>query len=132
MNDDEIQIENAIIESADISLSRGFILDCWVFLDYGGSAQGFGGYVLGGTQGKAGEHDKQPNIAAEFICSVLRVAEVENFSDLKGKCVRVRKSGHLGKILAIGHITKDIWFEPETKIQDMMNSCHDEREETDA
>ena len=109
----EPELCNAIIESATIRIDRGFILSPWVFLDYGGLHQGFGGYVCGGTPDtKAGDHKNQPNIAAEFIMGVLRAADVEAWSDLPGKTVRVMKE-HC-KVHAIGHIVKDDrWFDPK-------------------
>ena len=116
MND--VQITNAIIEKAEISLSRGFILDCNLTLKLqSGGMQGFGGYVLGGISGKAGGHEAQPNVAAEFICSVLRAAGVESFSCLAGKPVRIQKGSINGRIEAIGHILDDDkWFNPSERL----------------
>lgn len=112
---------NAVIESASIGLSRGCFLDSWLTLNYGGSGQGFGGYVLGGTPtAAAGRHASQPNIAAEYIVSVLRAAGVEQWSELPGKTIRVRKATEWGAIVAIGHIVKDdCWFEPEAMFKAM-------------
>ena len=107
-------IVNAIIKGARIGLSRGSFLDAWLDLDYGGLCQGFGGFVLGGTpDAKCGNHKETPNLAAEFIVSCLRAGDVESWSDLVGKTIRVRKTDEWGDILAIGHIVKeDRWFSP--------------------
>jgi len=114
-------IENAVIESAEIQLSRGFALDCWLHLRFGSGGQGFGGYVLGGTSGEAGKHSEQPNIAAEFICAVLVAAGVESFSALNGKTIRIAKDSPRGTIKAIGHIVdRDKWFDPSERLQGMM------------
>jgi hypothetical protein len=95
----------------------------WLHLDYGGSGQGFGGYILGGApSAAAGKHAKQPNYAAEFIIGCLRAADVGRFSDLPGKTIRVQLSedGLGGKIIAIGHIVKDDrWFNPAEAFESM-------------
>lgn len=112
--------QNAIIEDASLRLDRGFILTVWLMLDYGGSGQGFGGYYLGGSDGKAGEHDLQKNICAEFIVKCLRAGDVEKFDELKGKTIRVRRTDEWGDIIAIGHIVKDDrWFEPKKRLGEM-------------
>ena len=41
----------------------------------------------------------------------MEVAEVETFSDLAGRSIRVEIEN--GLIKAIGHIVKDDWFRPE-------------------
>lgn len=112
--------QNAIITDASVQLDRGFILTAWLMLDYGSTGQGFGGYVLGGSDGKAGEHDLQKNICAEFIVACLRAGGVEKFSDLVGKTIRVRKTDEFGDIIAIGHIVKeDRWFDAATRLGKM-------------
>lgn len=120
-----IEIVNAIIESADIRIERGFMLDSWLSLDYGGTGQGFGGFVLGGFGDErvpAARHAEQPNLAAEWIISILRAADVENWKDVPGKSVRVRReSGWNGMVVGIGHITKDDrWFLPAQRFAEMI------------
>lgn len=114
---------NAIITSANIQLDRGCFLCAWVHLDYGdGSHQGFGGHALGGTPVcAAGKHKKQPNYAAEALVSIMRVGGVEKFSDLAGKAIRVRRTsdGFGGDIIAIGHIIKDIWYDPKKQFKEL-------------
>ena len=107
---------NAIIKSARITIDRGFVLSAWVDLDYGGSGQSFGGFVLGGVgDATCAKHKEQPNIAAEFIVGVMQAGDVESWHDLPGKTIRVRRSepGVSGMIVAIGHIVReDRWFNP--------------------
>jgi len=116
-------VGNASIESADIVFSRGVFLDCWLQLSFGNStSQGFGGYVLGArpdSDAAANQHDKQPNIAGEFISQVMAIGGVEKFSDLPGKIVRVRKVDEWGAIEAIGHAIKDMWFNPSERMEQM-------------
>lgn len=119
----ELMVVNAVIESASIGLDRGFILSGWVFLDYGGGCQGFGGYVLGGMgeDCACANHAGQPNLAAEFIVGVLKAAGVEKWGDLPGKTLRVQKTGHYGDIVAIGHVIKDdCWFNPKERFAAML------------
>jgi hypothetical protein len=114
-------IENGRITSADIIFSRGFILDCWIYLEFSGSGQGFGGYALGGNPfdetAKVALHKTQANLAADFIGGVMAVADVERFSDLKGKVVRVRRDAPFGTIEAIGHPFKDRWYCPKERFE---------------
>lgn len=114
-------IENGRITHADIMFSRGFILDCWLTLEFDGSGQGFGGYVLGGnpfdTTAACARHHEQRNLAADFIGGVMAVADVEKFSHLVGKVIRVRRETSFGTIEAIGHAFKDRWYEPKVRME---------------
>jgi hypothetical protein len=115
-------VENGRIANADIMFSRGFILDCWITLEFDGTGQGFGGYVLGGNpfdkpDVRASRHGEQPNLAADFIGGVMAVADVEKFSDLKGKVVRVEREQPMGPIIAIGHPFKDRWYRPGERFE---------------
>lgn len=119
-----IEVVNAIIESARICISRGFLLDSWLSLDYGGTGQGFGGYVLGGIGDEkvpSAQHAEQPNLAAEWIVSILQAAGVDDWKDVPGKAVRVRREeGFNGRVTGIGHITRnDRWFLPEQRFAQM-------------
>ncbi|MGA0564132.1 hypothetical protein ACO2RV_16935 [Ancylobacter sp. VNQ12] len=109
-------IQNAVIDYATITIERGLILTSSIGLDYGDSShQGYGGLVLGGMpKSKAGEHWDQKNFCAEWIVGVMRAADVEDWSKLTGRTVRVKRSGPglVGMITAIGHIVKDDrWFD---------------------
>ncbi len=106
---------NAIINSATLTLERGFILSSFIHLEYDDGGQGFGGYSLGGASGtNFGDHTGG-NFAAEWIVNVLRAADVEDWAKLTGKAVRIRKKGGWSSpIVGIGHIIKDDrWFYPE-------------------
>jgi hypothetical protein len=104
---DKPEIKNAVIESAKFDTERG--LSAWVYLDYGGTGQGFGGYILYAPKGwKA--NSQAGNYAGHFIWRVLEIAGVTDWEKLKGRTIRV-KASH-GKVHAIGHIVKDDWFDP--------------------
>lgn len=107
--EEKIEIKNAVIESATItSNDRGF-LDAWLTLDYGGSGQGFGGYVL--YLPKSFDNHKLESVAGHHIFRIMEVAGVGSWDNLKGRTIRVK--GSWGRIHAIGHIVKDDWFCPE-------------------
>lgn len=103
-----MDIKNAIIESASITCGdRGF-LDAWLYLDYGGSGQGFGGYCL--YLPKSFKNHMLLSVAGHFLFRCMEVAGVEKWENMKGKTIRV-KASHSG-IEAIGHIVNDDWFCP--------------------
>lgn len=103
-----MEIKNAIIDSVKFDTERG--LSIWVYLDYGGSGQGFGGYLLYAPKGwKA--HENPKNFCGHFIWRLFEIAGVSEWDQLIGKTVRA-KSDDLS-VQAIGHIVKDDWFDPK-------------------
>ena len=113
-------IQTGEIGSADIVFSRGFILDCVIEVHFDGCVQCFGGYVLGGnpfSDAKASDHASQPNLAADFIGGVLAVADVDQFSKLKGRIIRVSRKSEFGPIKRIGHAYKNVWYGFEDRMK---------------
>ena len=118
----EIETKNAVIERATITNDDHGLLSAWLYLDYGGSGQGFGGYTL--YLPKNFKHStNQKNYAGHFIWRAMEVAGVYEWSQLKGKTIRV-KCEH-SKIRAIGHIVKDDWFDPSEDFKMMESGTTD-------
>jgi hypothetical protein len=101
-------IKNAIIQSAKLDIADRGILQAWLDLDYGGSCQGFGGYVL--YLPKSFAHHRILGHAGHFIYRCCEIAGAGTWDDIKGKTIRVKTEN--GLIIGIGHIVKDDWFEP--------------------
>ena len=110
---EQIEIKNAKITSAEITNGDHGILSAWLGLDYGGTCQGFGGYVLHIPNSFTHSTDPEAdhNFCGLFIWRVLEIAEVEKWSQLVGKTIRVKCTWT--KCKAIVHILKDDWFDPE-------------------
>lgn len=102
---------NAIIKSASILINDHGVLDCLLGLEFGGSSQGFGGYAL--YLPKSFTHHKLESVAGHHIYRILTIADVQDFSKLPGRAIRVRKKSERDVIDAIGHIIKNDWFSPK-------------------
>jgi len=114
---DKVEIKNAVIESYRFDIERG--LSLWVTLDYGGSGQGFGGWLLYAPKGWAA-HENGGNFCGHFIYRLLEVCGVEDLKQIVGKAIRAKTSHN--KVYAVGHILKDDWFDPEKEFKPWINS----------
>jgi hypothetical protein len=104
--------KNALIDDAVIEIEDHGILTAWLYLDYGNSAQGFGGFALDSSN-----KEFNINAAAKFIRRCLEIGGVRDWKDLKGKTIRVKADN--GGIEAIGHIIKNDWFNPKEEFDKM-------------
>lgn len=96
-----IETKNAIIVDAEVYIEDHGILTASIELDYGSSIQSFGNYAI----------EEYPS----FLSSVLKIVGVYSWNKLIGKAIRVKAEST--KVHAIGHITKDIWFNPSEEYQ---------------
>lgn len=112
--------KNAIIDSAILDDGERGLLTSWLQLDYGGSGQGFGGYALY-LPSDYKNHKAQVNYAGHWIYRCMQIAGVNSWEKMKGRTIRVRltSDGLDGKIIAIGHIIKDEWFNPEEEFKNL-------------
>jgi len=103
-----MKITNARIIKTMLGLEDHGIPTFFLYLDYGSSEQGFGGYGLQDGSKKPIEYS-----SIKILLDILKVVGVDKWEDLPGKHIRVkREDGWNGKILGIGHILKDCWFDP--------------------
>ncbi len=105
---------NAIIESTMLGIEDCGVMSCMLYLKFEGSGQGFGGYTLDQyIESRKRRVGWGPGL--DFIMQILTTVGVTKWEDLKGKYIRVRhdQPGLRGKIVAIGHIIEDRWFDPE-------------------
>ena len=109
MEEEELEVKNAVITNASLEIEDHGILTAYLTLDYGGTGQVFGGYSL--YLPKDYRYHDVLSYAGHFIYRCLEIAGVEKWSDLKGKSIRVKAS--YSHIEAIGHIIKDDWFNPK-------------------
>jgi hypothetical protein len=108
--------KNAVITKAIITNDDHGLLSAWLMLDYGGSGQGFGGYVLYLPKIFTHNSDSHNDCTGIFIWRCMEIAGVSEWSQLVGKTIRVRGEEY-GKIDAIGHIVKDDWFNPAKEFE---------------
>ena len=110
----EIREVNARIESTNLGVEDHGILTVFIYLDYGGTSQGFGGHFLDDYDEKTNKRTAS-KACGLFVKKVLEVVGVENWEDLPGKFVRV-KCEH-SKIHEIGNIIEDKWFNPSKELE---------------
>jgi len=87
--------ENAKIESTFLGREDHGIPTFFLHLDYGGSGQGFGGRV---------------GVTCDNLMQVLETLSASSWEKLPG--VLLRTIWTYDRVVAIGHITKDVWLMP--------------------
>lgn len=104
-------VRNAVITGTSLFIERGSWLSVDVVFDYGGISQCFGGFILHnvGTKPEKGM-GYRPSCAGHFIARVMEVAGVTEWTELKGRTVRVDCDED--KVYGIGHIVRNDWFYP--------------------
>lgn len=105
---------NAKITGTKLGYEDHGVLTCWIFLDYGGMCQGFGGYCLDNYNQET-QKRKHSEMFGITIEAILKVCGVDNWEDLPGKYVRVHTDRHCGSTASgISHILDDkISFVPK-------------------
>jgi hypothetical protein len=121
---DDLELENAIIEYAEINNDDHGLLTAWIRLKYKSCNQGFGGYALYLPVGC--RHHKLESLAGHFIWRVMEIAGVTEWSKLKGRTIRVRRNR--GKVWEIGHIINDDWFCPARDFDPATESNEEEKD----
>ena len=112
-------IENALIESVDLSMADHGCLTLAMTLKGSGWGVVYGGYCLG--NGYLGADDNFFSGSAsgmEYLMRIMDIIGVDRFQNLKGKYVRVATKGLSGPVKIIGNIIEDKWFDAETFFTD--------------
>ena len=99
---DKLEIKNARIESTMLGIEDHGSMTFFLYLDYGGSGQGMGGYVLDGGHKPSGH-------AFGAIRKILETLEVDTWEKLPKQLCRVEADD--GKVYRIGHTIKNRWFD---------------------
>ena len=113
-------IQNALIESVSLDDGDRGMLTGWLYLDYGGSGQGFGGHCL--YLPKSYRHHEVKSFAGDFIFRCMQIGGVSSWQKLQGKSIRVDVRD--GLIAGIGHIVKDDWFYPKNDFENREDVNH--------
>lgn len=113
---DELELKNARIRSATITMEDHGVLMVNLDLDYGGTGQGFGGYCLANVS-RESKHWSIKTVAGHFIIRVMQVAGVERWDRVAGSPIRVRASHN--KVQSIGHILNEDWFDPAEDFKEL-------------
>jgi hypothetical protein len=112
------QIQNAKIVSTTLGWEDHGIFTAFVNLEYDGGAQGFGGYGLDAYVGERGKGSRVGTAGGlQFVMEVCRVVGVERWEQLPGNYVRA--DADWSKVHRIGHITKELWFDPAEMFERM-------------
>lgn len=96
-------VKNAVITGAEIFIEDHGLLTYFLYLDYGNSSQGFGGYAI---KLNAGWH----------ISRILKVVGVSKWSDLKGKVIRA--DADFNTVRRIGNAIREDWFDPKEEMKE--------------
>lgn len=119
----ETEIKNAKIESTMLGNEDHGIMSFYLYLDYGGAGQGFGGYCLDNPiKDKDGNFIKRQGCAAgmDLIMKILQTLEVGSWEKLPGTVLRVE--GSWNKITKIGHFMKDKWLDVELHFKEFSHA----------
>ena len=106
------EVLNAIIRSTTLGYEDHNIFTFMLHLEGDGWGCGFGGYAMD-TWSK--EQDKRLPTAFGMacVCAVLQTLELDSWEKLPGTAVRAVTEGLGGRIVRLGHLIKDRWFNVE-------------------
>ena len=105
--------QNAIITGTSLGIEDHGIFTCNLELSGDGWGCGFGGYALD----EWNESERRrigTSYGMEFITTIMKTLEVDTWEKLKGQHVRVETEGLGGRVLRIGHLIKNKWFDPKS------------------
>jgi len=100
---------NARIISAYIKFERDVFITAGLVVGGDGWGQGFGGSLL--VNKHLGFNEKS-GWGMEYISEIMETVGVEEWSELQGKYIRIKRKSIQDKIDSIGNIVEDKWFSP--------------------
>ena len=101
--------ENAVIGETFLGYEDHGIFTAYIQLRGSGWVQSFGGYSLD-TYDEEEKKRVSTAFAGDWITSVLNTLKVPSWEKVRGQAVRMRSDGQ--KIVSIGHLIDDKWFDP--------------------
>jgi hypothetical protein len=101
---------NAKITRTELCFEDHGIFTCYIYLDYGGAGQAFGGYALDDYDEKL-DRRIGSRYGIEFLMKLLYTVGVSSWEQLQNRYVRVKAD--FNKVHAIGHTKENKWFDPE-------------------
>ena len=104
-------IQNAIITNTSITMKDFCCLTFWVYLEGSGWGVGLGGYCIGHGYLGSDDFSAKSGLGLEAMMRIMNVVGVDTWEDLKGKYCRIETEGWGGRVLKIGNILKDEWFD---------------------
>ena len=105
-----VDILNAKIENASITMADHGCLTWYLSLNGSGWGVNIGGYVIG--HGYLGAKEfKGSEKGTESLMRVMDTVGVENWEDLPGKYIRVCSEEWGSRITKFGNIIEDKWFD---------------------
>ena len=116
-----MNILNAKISGTTLGFEDHGIFTCTIRLDYDGSVQSFGGYFFD-TYDEKLKRRVGHRFGVDFMMELLNTVGVSTWEQLEGRYVRVKQE--INHVSAIGHITRDKWFDPEELLL-QINKCQE-------
>ena len=111
-------IYNARIDDVSLEFEDHGCLCLILYLSHEGGCQAFGTFNLISRFQKSFDVTGG-NVAGWFIKRVFDICEVDKYSQLKGKAIRIREKN--GLITAIGNFITDDWFAPSEDFKPLSN-----------
>ena len=116
-----MKIENAKIVDVFLGYEDHGIFTMMLHLEMDGSWCAFGTHQLD-------EYDKETDTRTgtaygmDYITEVLKTVGVDDVMKLKGKHIRIESEGWGSGISRIGHLMKNVWFDPKEFFESRLTS----------
>jgi len=102
-----MEIENAKITSTMLGIEDHGVLTFFLYLDFGGTGQGFGGYCLDQYDPVSDKRRSSPK-SMDLISLIIKTVGVESWENLPGKYIKVKHDRN--KVYGICGIVSNEWM----------------------